>query len=125
MSINGIITRFFNTTVSIQRRATSLTSTGSLSETWANIATNVNATIQPLSVSELNILSQGKEYNASHKAYLPDDVVTIKNGDRLVDSETGKTHNIIGVQLHQAARSDVSAGHHYKLYLEIPKTDKS
>lgn len=82
-------------------------------------------TIQPLSVSEFNALNQGSEFRATHKCYMPDNIVTPKNGDRLVDSETLKTHDIVGVQHHQAARVDIALGHHYKLFLDIPKDDKS
>ena len=125
MSIEGIISRFYDTTVNVQRRATTLTSTGDLSEAWSNIATDVAATIQPLSVSELGNLNQGKEYVVTHKAYMPDNVVTIKNGDRIIDSETSKTHEVVGVQNHKAARIDVSVGHHYKIFLQIPRATKS
>lgn len=125
MSIQAIIDRFFNTTVNVQRRVTSLTSTGGLSEVWSNIATSVKATIQALSVAELNTLNQGKEFLATHKAYMPDNVVIIKNGDRIIDIETGKSHEVIGVQNHRAARSDIALGHHYKLFLQIPRDTKS
>ncbi len=125
MSIQGIIDRFFNTTVDVQRRTISRTSTGDVSETWANIATGVKATIQALSITELNTLNQGKEFNATQKAYMPLDIVTIKNGDRLIDTETGRTHDVIGVQEHRAARVDIAIGHHYKIFLEIPRTEKT
>jgi hypothetical protein len=125
MSLQGIINRFFSSTGSIERRSTGTTSTGDLTETWSALASNVPFTIQPLSISELNALNQGTEFNASHKGYMPDSIVTPKNGDRLVDSETGKTHDIVGVQHHQAARIDIALGHHYKLYLQIPKDDKA
>ena len=125
MSITGIINRFFDTTVNVQRRTTSRTSTGDLSETWNTIATSVKATIQPLNILEESALNQGKEFVASHKAYMPDDAVVIKNGDRIVDTQTSKIHEVIGVQHYQAARSDLVLGHHYKLYLQIPRATKS
>jgi len=125
MSITGIINRFFDTTVNVQRRTTARTSTGDLSETWNTIAANVRATIQPLSISEESALNQGKEFVASFKAYMPDDVVVIKNGDRIVDIQSTKTHEVVSVQNHHAARSDIVLGHHYKLYLQTPRDTKS
>ena len=125
MSLTSIIDRFYSTTVNVQRRTVSTTSTGDLAETWNTIASSVKAAIRPLEGKEINYLSEGKEYKATHKAYLPSDVVTIKNGDRLVDTETNEVHDIVTTQLFKASRVDVITGHHYKLYLQIPRTDKT
>lgn len=128
MSIQAIISRFFSSTASIQRRTTSLTSTGDVSETWLDIATNVMWTVQPLSIGELssiNYLNQGEEYTTSHKGYLPDNVVVVKSGDRITDTVTGIVYEIINVQHFEASRSDIALGHHYKLFLQIPRDTKS
>jgi len=125
MSLEGIISRYFNTTVTVQRRANTLTSTGSFTAVWNTIASALPASVQSMSVTELDALSQGKEYTATNKAYTPLNVVTIKNGDRIIDDETGLTHEVVGVLTFKASRSDIAIGHHYKLLLEIPKTAKT
>lgn len=125
MSISNIESRLFNSTASVQRRVTALTSTGDLSETWNNLAINVPITIQSVSVSEMDTLNQGKEYKIIAKAYMATDIVTVKNGDRIIDNETNKTYEIVGEEIHQAARNDIGANHHRKLYLQIPRGEKT
>ncbi len=125
MPITNILNKFFSSTCLIERRSTSTTSTGDLSETWATLGTNIAVEIQPLSISEQTALSQGSEYIATHKAYIPDDIITPKNGDRLTDLETNKVHDIVSVQHFKASRNDITTGHHYKLLLNISRDTKA
>ena len=125
MSIDSIESRFFNSTATIKRRMIALTSTGDVSETWNDLAVNIPITIQPVSVNEMSTLNQGKEYKIIAKAYLATDIVTVKNGDRILDGETNKTYEVVGEEMYQAARNDIGQNHHRKLYLQIPRGEKT
>jgi len=125
MSITEIASRYFSSTCSVQRRSTSTTSTGDLTETWNDLGTNIPVDIQTISVAEQASLNQGAEYIATHKAYMPDNIITPKNGDQLTDLETSRVFEIVSVQHYQASRSDITIGHHYKLLLNIPKDTKA
>jgi hypothetical protein len=125
MSITEIESRYFSSTCSIQRRSTATTSTGDLTETWVTLGTNILTSVQALNVSEQSSLNQGAEYIATHKAYLPDNIVIPKNGDQLTDLETGRVYEIVSVIHYQASRNDVTVGHHYTLILNTPKDTKA
>jgi len=125
MGLTGIISKFFNTETTVKRRSLVSDDIGGLTETWNTITTDLPATIQAMTTKEINDLSQGKEFFATFKMYCPNNVAVIKNGDKILDEETSKVFNVVGVEDRKAARSDISAGHHYKLYLNIPKEDKT
>jgi len=127
MSITAIQSNLFYTKVTVQRRTNTLTTTGDFTEVWNNIATDVPCTIQPISERERESqeLQQGKEFETTHKAYLPIDIVVIRHNDRLLSQKDGRTYVITGVQEHRASREDITVGHHYKLTLAIDRADKS
>ena len=125
MSLTEIIAKYFNTETTIKRRSLVSDDIGGLTETWSNITTDLPTTIQAMTTKEINDLSQGKEFFATFKMYCPNNVVVIKNGDRVYDEETTKEFEVVGVEDRKAARSDIATGHHYKLYLNIPKEDKT
>lgn len=125
MSLTGIPSRYFYTTATVQRRTNTINDVGDFTEAWNNIASNVPITIQPVSQKDLQDLQQGKEFETTHKAYIPLNIVTVRPNDRLISAKDGKTYIITGVQEHRAAREDVGIGHHYKLLLAIYRVDKS
>ena len=105
MPLSGIFTNYFNTTVQLQRRDNIRDAVGDFNSKWNSYLNSVQASIQSVGVNELTVLSQGKEYNATHRAYLPS--ITIPdpvNGDRLIDNADSSIYSIIGVELFQSAQ---------------------
>lgn len=133
MGLTGIKSYLFNTKIDILRRTRTQDSIGDFTEVWNAVNSNVPASIQPVKVVEyrgagtLIETPQGKEYVADNKAYIPlSGLVTPPlNGDRVLDKETNLVYDIVGVEAYRASRVDVAIGHHYKLFLQIPKTIKS
>lgn len=125
MGRTGINSRFFNTTVTVERRTLGVDGAGDVTEIWNSIAENLPATIQSISVKEQTNMDAGTEYTADKVAYIPLDIALIKENDRITDSETGKVFTVVKVLEFRAANIAVTVGHHYKLYLELPIKDKS
>jgi head-tail adaptor len=123
MSLTAIPARFYDKRVVVKRRTISTDSIGAVVETWNNIATNVPASIQPIRVKELSQLEQGKQFRADFKAFLPVNVVTVKNND--IMTEGINIYNVVGVEKHKASRREVTVSHHYLIYLEIINAAKS
>lgn len=123
MSIRKIPSQFYNRTVTIQRRSLATDSIGDVSETWSDLATDVPATIQPIRVTELSVLQQGKQFRGDYRMFMPTNIVEIKNNDKIVDDTT--EYLVVGVERHQAARKNITVGHHYTIYLEIPNSPKT
>ena len=124
MSITGIISRYFNTEVTVTRRSLVADDIGGVTETWGTITVDLPAAIQDMSIKEMNDLSQGKEFFAKFKMYCPVTTV-IRNGDRILDEETSIEYNVVGVETWKASRDDVATGHHYKIFLDIPTAVKT
>jgi len=121
MSITGIPTNFFNTTVTIKRRSVSTDAIGAIVATWADVA-SVAGFIEPLKTFEKKkMMAQGTEFTAEFRLFCGVDTV-IRDGDRIVDTGDGnKTYNVVGVDKFKTARSTITTGHHYEVYLEVPK----
>ncbi len=126
MSITQIPSFLFDTKVDIQRRHNTPDSVGDYSETWNTILTNTPASVQNVKVTEVRVMTQGKEYYVDRKAYIPSTLPKHpKNGDRLLDKETGRLYDIVGVEKYQASRKNITIGHHMKLYMIELNTPKS
>jgi len=123
MSLLGISSFYFNTTISIQRRTNTTDSVGDYTEIWNDLITGLKATIQPLRITEKKYLPQGKEYQADNKAYVPATIQTelIKEGDRVYDTQKDLIYTIKGVEIFKVAKQNIATNHHVKLYLEINK----
>ena len=135
MALTAINPRYFNTTFTISRRATTVTSTGDLSQTWTVLNAAVPATIQAQNRNSARGFASGEDriyadkgydINMLYVAYLPTDVLAVLNGDRVTDNDTGLVLDVINVELTRISRADVTPKkHHYKLSLLIPKDLKS
>ena len=126
MSISEIPANFLDRTGTIERSTKIMSAQGSPTDTWNVIVSNVGGTVQPVKMEELKDLPQGKEFNVTHKAYLTySGSLTILPGDHFTDSIDGVTYNVISVQRYKSARLTITAGHHYKLYLEDPQATRS
>ena len=123
MSLREIPARYYDKRITVQRRSISTDSIGATVETWNDIATNVPACIQPLSVSEIAALEQGDQYNASFRAFIPNNIVTVKNNDKIIWGVY--EYGIEGVEKYKASRRDIGTGHHYQLYLSNSNAPKS
>ena len=123
MGLSGINSRFFNTTGTIQERSTGTTSTGDLTESWSNFLVDVPSTVQAFKVTEHESLPQGAEYSVDNKAYIPLNAanLTVKEGMRFIDNETGKTWDIVKIEEFRSANSSITAGHHIRLLLQISR----
>ena len=125
MGLESTISNFFDTTATVQRRTVAQDDVGDVVETWSDIITNMPITIQPLSgreQKEQKDLEQGNEFKLKLKAYVGVDN-DIKNNDRIISES--KTYDVVGVDKYRASKSTISAGHHLKLMLEIPRDIKS
>ena len=126
MSIIAIPSQFFDTLLDISRRHIVNDSIGDPSETWNVINANTPASVQNVKVTETRVFWQGKEYYVDRKAYIPSTIPKKpRNGDRVLDKETGRIYDVIGVEKYQASRKDITKGHHIKLYLMELNTPKS
>ena len=120
MSYQKIPNRFLNTTINIYRESTAIDSVGDFDVTESTPYTAVLANVQPR-FSDLEFMLQGKLYRQTHVCYINKYDPTEKDievGDFLLDTETGLKHLVIGVQLFQTPREEVSDSGHYRLNLE-------
>ena len=117
MSLTQIIDRFYSNYCIIERRAVSTDSLGDVLETWNVIAENVPITIQALKITERAKLQEGKTFTADFKAYIPTGIIEPKKNDRIIMEHD--EYEIIAFEKYEAARSDISIGHHYKIFLRI------
>jgi len=78
MSLTGINSRFFNTTVTVERRTLGADGAGDVTEIWNSIAENLPATIQSLSVKDQLNIDSGAEFTAEKVAYVPLNIILIK-----------------------------------------------
>ena len=125
MSSTAINSRLFHTTVQLQRAARAVNAVGDQIRTFSTYRT-VQAIIRPAKVTQDKILIQGKEYTFDAKGYIPYSSSNPPlSGDKVVDGQSGKTYEVIGVEAQFPANSSISSGHHVKVYLQVPNDDKS
>ena len=126
MMLGGINSKMWHTTVTIEEVARVLNDVGDPSETWSELATGVKAIIRPAKLDKNKVLLQGAEYTFDAKGYLEVDTgYTVKNGQRLVDSQSGKTYDIIGAMYQYPANSSVASAHHIKVFLQVINDTKN
>ena len=125
MSKTAIESTMFHTTGTFQRVSRTLNSVGDASRTWSTYRTEA-VIIRPAKVTEKPLLIQGKEYKFDAKGWVAYSSSNPPlNGDRLVDGQSGKTYEIIGVEAQFPANSAISSGHHVKLYLVVRNDTKA
>lgn len=129
MSLTQISSHLLTNTINIQERTNTRDSVGDYSEVWNDIASGVKAAIMPVTRKEIEHreLSQGREFTATHKCFfnVNDISATIKDGQRIYNTENGKYYDVVTVQKWEVYNTNITSGHHYKLYLEITRDTKS
>lgn len=99
MSLESLL----NTTVTLQRKSTSVDASLGAADSYTNVASNVAATIQPVSGKERWVLAQRGVYY-THKIYFAQDIGATPR-DRILTSD-GRTF-IISKYFDQAGRGRV------------------
>lgn len=124
MSITQIESKYFSTLSDIQASTDTTDTVGDFARVWNTVSADVPASVQPVRMTEAKILIQGKEYTLDMKAYIPSRIEPAPlPGQRFIDKETGLVYGIVSVLKFQASRVDIAIGHHYKLLLQITRSE--
>ena len=122
MSINQILSRAMNTTVTIARKtATKSSDTGEISNTSANVYVNVPATIQQLT-SAVTFELEGIVEIQTHDGYINStfngSAVSVLRNDIVTNDQTSDSYRVISVMAMRTSRKSSTGNHHIWMTLE-------
>jgi hypothetical protein len=113
MSLIAIEKKMFNKSGNLSRRATTLDDIGDFTETWSDIVSGVEYSLQPLNTKE-KLMDSGNKFLGQYKIYSnvsAYSVIPLEN-DKISDIASGVAYIITDVQKQESS----FGGHHYKFF---------